>query len=261
MAQDRESRLRRDRGGRRARRIHAGGAGRHAGPPGAAAGEGDLPALPDRRVAAAVDGARRLPPARRRRRAGARPASPRNGAVRSVGRQPGAVDVLVLRLAEDGRADLVRLPGRADEVRPDPARQRPAHGRRRPRGVRGRRRRSRTAAGSRGVRYTDADGGRAARSAPGTWSTPRATRAASTSRSAATRQYSEFFRNLALFGYFEGGKRLPAPNSGNILSRRLRQRLVLVHPAERRPDQRRRGGPAGHGRQDPGRPGGGARRR
>jgi FAD-dependent halogenase len=32
-----------------------------------------------------------------------------------------------------------------------------------------------------------------------------------------TRQYSEFFRNIALFGYFEGGKRLPQPNSGNIL--------------------------------------------
>ncbi|GLZ14985.1 FAD-binding protein [Actinomadura sp. NBRC 104425] len=32
-----------------------------------------------------------------------------------------------------------------------------------------------------------------------------------------TREYSEFFRSLALFGYFEGGKRLPAPNSGNIL--------------------------------------------
>lgn len=32
-----------------------------------------------------------------------------------------------------------------------------------------------------------------------------------------TRKYSEFFRNLALFGYFEGGKRLPAPYSGNIL--------------------------------------------
>jgi halogenation protein CepH len=33
-----------------------------------------------------------------------------------------------------------------------------------------------------------------------------------------TRQYSEFFRNIALYGYFEGGKRLPPPNSGNILS-------------------------------------------
>jgi halogenation protein CepH len=32
-----------------------------------------------------------------------------------------------------------------------------------------------------------------------------------------TREYSEFFRSLALFGYFEGGKRLPAPNENNIL--------------------------------------------
>ncbi len=32
------------------------------------------------------------------------------------------------------------------------------------------------------------------------------------------RRYSEFFRNLALFGYFENGKRLPEPNSGNILT-------------------------------------------
>jgi halogenation protein CepH len=32
------------------------------------------------------------------------------------------------------------------------------------------------------------------------------------------RVYSDFFRSLALFGYFEGGKRLPPPNSGNILS-------------------------------------------
>lgn len=31
------------------------------------------------------------------------------------------------------------------------------------------------------------------------------------------RQYSDFFRNLALFGYFEGGKRLPEPDGGNIL--------------------------------------------
>jgi halogenation protein CepH len=33
-----------------------------------------------------------------------------------------------------------------------------------------------------------------------------------------TRQYSEYFRNLALFGYFEGGKRLPAPNAGNVFT-------------------------------------------
>jgi FAD-dependent halogenase len=31
------------------------------------------------------------------------------------------------------------------------------------------------------------------------------------------RRYSDFFRNLALFGYFEGGARLPEPDSGNIL--------------------------------------------
>lgn len=33
-----------------------------------------------------------------------------------------------------------------------------------------------------------------------------------------SRNYSEFFRSLALFGYFEGGKRLPEPYSGNIFS-------------------------------------------
>lgn len=33
-----------------------------------------------------------------------------------------------------------------------------------------------------------------------------------------TRVYSEFFQNVALYGYFEHGKRLPAPNQGNILS-------------------------------------------
>ncbi|MFI7117470.1 tryptophan 7-halogenase [Amycolatopsis sp. NPDC049868] len=32
-----------------------------------------------------------------------------------------------------------------------------------------------------------------------------------------TREYSPHFRNLALFGYFEGGHRMPAPNAGNIL--------------------------------------------
>jgi halogenation protein CepH len=33
-----------------------------------------------------------------------------------------------------------------------------------------------------------------------------------------SRKYSEFFRSLALISYWEGGKRLPEPNSGNILS-------------------------------------------
>lgn len=31
------------------------------------------------------------------------------------------------------------------------------------------------------------------------------------------RVYSRFFQNVALFGYFEGSKRLPSPNDGNIL--------------------------------------------
>src|SRR5580704_7010465 len=33
-----------------------------------------------------------------------------------------------------------------------------------------------------------------------------------------SRNYSDFFRNVALFGYFENGRRLPEPNSGNIFS-------------------------------------------
>lgn len=31
------------------------------------------------------------------------------------------------------------------------------------------------------------------------------------------RIYSNFFQNIALYGYYEGGKRLPSPNDGNIL--------------------------------------------
>lgn len=38
------------------------------------------------------------------------------------------------------------------------------------------------------------------------------------SRIGGRRHYSEFFRNLALFGYFKGGKRMPSPNEGNILA-------------------------------------------
>jgi halogenation protein CepH len=34
----------------------------------------------------------------------------------------------------------------------------------------------------------------------------------------AVREYSQFFRSLALFGYYENGKRLPEPYSGNIIS-------------------------------------------
>jgi halogenation protein CepH len=41
-------------------------------------------------------------------------------------------------------------------------------------------------------------------------------------RTVGERVYSEFFRNVALYGYFEGAKRLPAPNQGNILSAAFR---------------------------------------
>jgi halogenation protein CepH len=69
----------------------------------------------------------------------------------------------------------------------------------------------------RGVHYKDADG---------TEGTIRAKYVvdASGNRSriyrdtGAARQYSEFFRSLALFGYYENGKRLPEPNSGNVFS-------------------------------------------
>ncbi|KAA9159084.1 tryptophan 7-halogenase [Amycolatopsis acidicola] len=37
------------------------------------------------------------------------------------------------------------------------------------------------------------------------------------SHASGKRIHSDFFRNLALFGYFEGGKRLPGPDAGNIL--------------------------------------------
>ncbi|WP_406179642.1 tryptophan 7-halogenase [Streptomyces canus] len=67
----------------------------------------------------------------------------------------------------------------------------------------------------RGVEYTDSDGnarteyGRHVIDASG-----------STSRLHAgvggRRVYSDFFRNLAVFGYFAGGRRLPEPNRGNI---------------------------------------------
>ncbi|SOJ55234.1 Putative FAD-dependent oxidoreductase LodB [Mycobacterium simulans] len=67
-----------------------------------------------------------------------------------------------------------------------------------------------------GVRYTDSNGGtREARA--------KYVADASGNKSrvyqnvGGTRNYSELFRNLALFGYFEGGKRLPGANENNIL--------------------------------------------
>lgn len=69
----------------------------------------------------------------------------------------------------------------------------------------------------RGVRYVDADG--CEHAAVATYVVDASGNRSRTYRHVGgERHYSEFFRNLALFGYFEGGKRLPAPNSGNILS-------------------------------------------
>jgi halogenation protein CepH len=68
-----------------------------------------------------------------------------------------------------------------------------------------------------GVRYRDADGRdaevRARFVIDASGNTSRIARHVGGARS-----YSEFFRNLAVFGYFEGGGRMPKPNDGNILS-------------------------------------------
>jgi halogenation protein CepH len=67
-----------------------------------------------------------------------------------------------------------------------------------------------------GLRYADADGRRtdltAAYVLDASGNTGRLHRAVG-----GTRHYSEFFRNLAVFGYFEGGGRLPGADRGNIL--------------------------------------------
>ncbi|WP_211771489.1 tryptophan 7-halogenase [Kutzneria sp. CA-103260] len=69
----------------------------------------------------------------------------------------------------------------------------------------------------RGVRYVDADGQR--RQAMATFVVDASGNRSSTYRTVAeSRQYSEFFKNVAIFGYFENGKRLPPPNSGNVLT-------------------------------------------
>ncbi|KKD08049.1 tryptophan 7-halogenase [Streptomyces sp. WM6386] len=67
----------------------------------------------------------------------------------------------------------------------------------------------------RGVEYTDADGTSRTAYAPYVIDA-----SGNTSRLhggvGGGRVYSDFFRNLAVFGYFAGGARLPEPNSGNI---------------------------------------------
>jgi halogenation protein CepH len=55
------------------------------------------------------------------------------------------------------------------------------------------------------------------------------------------RQHSEFFRNMAIYTYFENGKRNPPPLSGNINLCSIRQGVVLVHTAFRHANECRSG--------------------
>jgi FAD-dependent halogenase len=67
-----------------------------------------------------------------------------------------------------------------------------------------------------GVRFRDAEGRE--RSAYGRYVIEAQGHRGSLYKLAGQREFSKFFQNVALYGYFEGGKRLPPPNSGNILS-------------------------------------------
>ncbi|MEO5876788.1 MAG: tryptophan 7-halogenase [Streptosporangiaceae bacterium] len=68
----------------------------------------------------------------------------------------------------------------------------------------------------RGVRYTDADG--CPREITAKYVVDASgNRTRLSGHAGGERVYSEHFKNLALFGYFEGGKRLPGADSGNIL--------------------------------------------
>lgn len=69
----------------------------------------------------------------------------------------------------------------------------------------------------RGVRYVDAEG--RTRAVNATFVVDASGNKSRIYQSTAKgRQYSEFFKNIALFGYFEGGKRLAPPYSGNVLT-------------------------------------------
>ncbi|GAA3762412.1 NAD(P)/FAD-dependent oxidoreductase [Streptomyces tremellae] len=67
----------------------------------------------------------------------------------------------------------------------------------------------------RGVRYDDADGVRREVRAEFV-ADASGNRSRIHKRIGGARRYSEFFQNIAVFGYFTGGKRAPAPGSGNI---------------------------------------------
>lgn len=67
-----------------------------------------------------------------------------------------------------------------------------------------------------GVRFTDAEG--RAHEARGRFVADAGGNQSRLGEHVGERIYSKFFRNVALYGYFENGKRLPPPNNGNILS-------------------------------------------
>jgi halogenation protein CepH len=66
-----------------------------------------------------------------------------------------------------------------------------------------------------GVRYTDASG--AAGEVRAKYVADASGNTSKFHSYVGKREFSKFFQNVALFAYFENGKRLPAPNSGNIL--------------------------------------------
>jgi halogenation protein CepH len=66
-----------------------------------------------------------------------------------------------------------------------------------------------------GVRFREADG--TERVARATYVVVASGNAGAIHKTVGKRVLSDFFRNVALFGYFEGGKRLSPPNEGNIL--------------------------------------------
>jgi halogenation protein CepH len=66
-----------------------------------------------------------------------------------------------------------------------------------------------------GVRYRDDQG--TAHAARARYAADASGNRTRVSQEVGERVYSKFFQNVALYGYFESGKRLPPPNSGNIL--------------------------------------------
>lgn len=67
-----------------------------------------------------------------------------------------------------------------------------------------------------GVRYTDENGGQ--HMARARFIVDAAGSHAPKYTGVGERIYSKFFQNVALYGYYNGGKRLPAPNQGNVIT-------------------------------------------